>query len=83
MEIIEHDFYPRPHMEGDIVSSYCTRWMGDFYPRPHMEGDGRCILLTCFCRISTHALTWRATHPFQRLDTIRQISTHALTWRAT
>ena len=34
------NFYPRPHMEGDVRTKAGQR-MGrqNFYPRPHMEGD--------------------------------------------
>ena len=33
------DFYPRPHMEGDLTI-FCPRHQYNyFYPRPHMEGD--------------------------------------------
>ena len=77
------NFYPRPHMEGDMVLMMdCLREV-DFYPRPHMEGD-YCPLPICkFTRISTHALTWRATPITVPADMTYRISTHALTWRAT
>ena len=35
-----------------------------FYPRPHMEGDGIANAYNPVFRISTHALTWRATYQF-------------------
>ena len=55
-------FYPRPHMEGDQRVKYSLALRQNFYPRPHMEGD-RTPNLQCHSRyrISTHALTWRAT----------------------
>ena len=57
------NFYPRPHMEGDCARLY---WSGVaksyFYPRPHMEGDASSFRRhQSHIRISTHALTWRAT----------------------
>ena len=59
------DFYPRPHMEGDITV-YVPLWMStDFYPRPHMEGDALGSAINDVMEISTHALTWRATVPQQ------------------
>ncbi len=33
------NFYPRPHMEGDIEERFAFPNWGNFYPRPHMEGD--------------------------------------------
>ena len=33
------DFYPRPHMEGDLYHRALEPGTGHFYPRPHMEGD--------------------------------------------
>ena len=57
----EH-FYPRPHMEGDMDRDYDSRDYNHFYPRPHMEGDQRAMEMGLFeIKISTHALTWRAT----------------------
>ena len=55
------DFYPRPHMEGDVAHPNQLFVAVNFYPRPHMEGD--CTDHTSSIRggISTHALTWRAT----------------------
>ena len=35
----EVDFYPRPHMEGDLIRQAKYSVVADFYPRPHMEGD--------------------------------------------
>ena len=37
--LLQHDFYPRPHMEGDKRSGCWHQWQRYFYPRPHMEGD--------------------------------------------
>ena len=56
------NFYPRPHMEGDIggchrstidvISTHALTWRATI----HSAGYGYHF------RISTHALTWRATH---------------------
>ena len=54
-------FYPRPHMEGDLSGNNNICHLPDFYPRPHMEGDAAADMLGYHLRISTHALTWRAT----------------------
>ena len=35
------DFYPRPHMEGDLPLPAQSAGQRDFYPRPHMEGDSK------------------------------------------
>ena len=37
------DFYPRPHMEGDLYHRALEPGAGHFYPRPHMEGDGTTV----------------------------------------
>ena len=55
------DFYPRPHMEGDVFGWKRRQRAGNFYPRPHMEGDSTTLFLPTKTTISTHALTWRAT----------------------
>ena len=79
------DFYPRPHMEGDVDES---EWPGEdvsyFYPRPHMEGDqgeqGIAGVAADF---------YPRPHMEGDLCACRNkiwylfISTHALTWRAT
>ena len=57
----KNHFYPRPHMEGDAQSFAWSGCECNFYPRPHMEGDMTQVKLGGFVRISTHALTWRAT----------------------
>ena len=36
-----HDFYPRPHMEGDKMEVVLASAGVHFYPRPHMEGDSK------------------------------------------
>ena len=71
-------------MEGDISDScsWCAASLY-FYPRPHMEGDRRANHHDLSGRISTHALTWRATNQIDREPQVTSISTHALTWRAT
>ena len=77
-------FYPRPHMEGDPNNGGVIIMAKNFYPRPHMEGDLTVFApLLCVSKISTHALTWRATHHRAGIYAISVISTHALTWRAT
>ena len=48
-----------------------------------MEGDVTALRPVMLVRISTHALTWRATPVVVAADFIGPISTHALTWRAT
>ena len=101
-----HNFYPRPHMEGDARDKGRGAIEQHFYPRPHMEGDaaldsvsggkirflptpshgGRLDKMRGWAvgdRISTHALTWRATVSDSRQHHPPAISTHALTWRAT
>ena len=55
------DFYPRPHMEGDVAPPPVGLTASYFYPRPHMEGDKNKWYSSPQIRISTHALTWRAT----------------------
>ena len=56
------DFYPRPHMEGDLSRFRRGVVLPYFYPRPHMEGDfDEVALQPRSFVISTHALTWRAT----------------------
>ena len=63
------DFYPRPHMEGDLQELKDELDELNFYPRPHMEGDiSYKRESSSFLSISTHALTWRATSSniFQR-----------------
>ena len=76
-------FYPRPHMEGDLFHPLHILPSTNFYPRPHMEGD--LLVFEAFnkAKISTHALTWRATPIKRDARFIYSISTHALTWRAT
>ena len=70
-------------MEGDAPGAFSRTLREDFYPRPHMEGDLRYIAVCLGRRISTHALTWRAT-AHDRVEFCQDaISTHALTWRAT
>ena len=55
----------------------------NFYPRPPHGGRLPASIFRDQFQISTHALTWRATHTLV-LDIQQQhISTHALTWRAT
>ena len=56
------DFYPRPHMEGDRQQSTRSTATSRFLPTPSHGGrhDDNASGLTCY-RISTHALTWRAT----------------------
>ena len=78
------NFYPRPHMEGDIFCKVCLQLIGQFLPTP--SHGGRPLLLPDQHRhvlISTHALTWRATEADGFACAIVGISTHALTWRAT
>ena len=71
-------------MEGDHGGASKMREVLNFYPRPHMEGDWPTTRRTIGLRISTHALTWRATPRMPSITTLfRWISTHALTWRAT
>ena len=55
-------FLPTPSHGGRQIARAVERVPNDFYPRPHMEGD-RAPNLQCHSRyrISTHALTWRAT----------------------
>ncbi len=48
-------------MEGDTVDENGGLDKLYFYPRPHMEGDRKIQRLGGPGRISTHALTWRAT----------------------
>ena len=61
-KMVNRDFYPRPHMEGDRKGGRHADPLGDFYPRPHMEGDGLIpVDAQTAGEISTHALTWRAT----------------------
>ncbi len=78
------NFYPRPHMEGDIKERYEGTLEAAFLPTPSHGGRRLSFRpLLSYLTISTHALTWRATagvRPYKLLDVI---STHALTWRAT
>ena len=78
-----NNFYPRPHMEGDLSNSLICTVRRYFYPRPHMEGDGQ-----------RGAYPQRGgdfyPRPHMEGDIINLysscftvISTHALTWRAT
>ena len=82
------DFYPRPHMEGDIWSEYSqytlplTRTIY-FTPRPPMAGHD------CFKRCYSGSLDFYP-RPHMEGDIWSEdsqyttvISTHALTWRAT
>ena len=76
-------FYPRPHMEGDVIDRVVCAKVVDFYPRPHMEGDARCFPLKT-------VLSYFYPRPHMEGDAIEHIpplegmiSTHALTWRAT
>ena len=48
-----------------------------------MEGDRRGHEGLRVSKISTHALTWRATDSLPDIVDAITISTHALTWRAT
>ena len=77
------DFYPRPHMEGDLLLPRPAPGHRNFYPRPHMEGDKLTEKNKKIIQISTHALTWRATQSLVVPNLKDAISTHALTWRAT
>ena len=81
---ISWTFLPTPSHGGrPSTLAGMQRRILDFYPRPHMEGD-LCALVCSFVRkISTHALTWRATGFACGVGEWRAISTHALTWRAT
>ena len=80
----DDEFLPTPSHGGRLHTSRHTAGSTHFYPRPHMEGDGvHLVLVLAVIRISTHALTWRATHPVCHQVDKRLISTHALTWRAT
>ena len=77
-------FYPRPHMEGDGRRALLLLPGGGFLPTPSHGGRRDHLHAAAHqVNISTHALTWRATLPLQRLTDIINISTHALTWRAT
>ena len=48
-------------MEGDAGTVPTAPLRSYFYPRPHMEGDGPPVGVYLSAKISTHALTWRAT----------------------
>ena len=76
-------FLPTPSHGGRPADWQHDHPPDDFYPRPHMEGDSASNTLWLFGRISTHALTWRATAPGTACAHTARISTHALTWRAT
>ena len=77
------NFYPRPHMEGDLdvftlpqsagISTHALTW----------RATAHIILIGPIDVISTHALTWRATRAALVEKDKILISTHALTWRAT
>ena len=59
-------FLPTPSHGGrQGLAGERKEWTGDFYPRPHMEGDPGREKSADYTKISTHALTWRATkrHP--------------------
>ena len=78
-----HDFYPRPHMEGDGKSLGFNIPKIDFYPRPHMEGDW------IWRRMNNDRQNFYP-RPHMEGDALEDegfivpgISTHALTWRAT
>ena len=44
---LNRDFYPRPHMEGDVRKMSQQDAPGNFYPRPHVEGDSSFSKLVC------------------------------------
>ena len=48
-------------MEGDRLEILSWVRKSNFYPRPHLEGDPTQEEAVVEIRISTHALTWRAT----------------------
>ena len=78
------DFYPRPHMEGDVRQDRPLRALYRFLPTPSHGGRLAFSLHLCIISaISTHALTWRATLLSLEVRRHNRISTHALTWRAT
>ena len=76
-------FLPTPSHGGRPVAGSAKPQRRHFYPRPHMEGDSTPARVRPWMRISTHALTWRATEQRAAESVRRYISTHALTWRAT
>ena len=78
-----YHFYPRPHMEGDLLGDKIDR-QGGFLPTPSHGGRPPSFRRhQSHIRISTHALTWRATTAAINTWKEKMISTHALTWRAT
>ena len=78
------DFYPRPHMEGDVSPFSGQVENGIFLPTPSHGGRPSCLLqdscVTLFLPTPSHG-----GRPQQNWIIIHQldISTHALTWRAT
>ena len=78
------DFYPRPHMEGDVCVS--TTATGGSFISTHAltwRATETAAAVPAPPGISTHALTWRATYCYPGQRRGIEISTHALTWRAT
>ena len=56
------NFYPRPHMEGDNIVCFPFPYACLFLPTPSHGGRPCCkACMYNVSRISTHALTWRAT----------------------
>ena len=56
------EFLPTPSHGGRQRQWLLSDRGANFYPRPHMEGDAEIMaLFDDAMRISTHALTWRAT----------------------
>ena len=55
-------FLPTPSHGGRLSVKGEVEIEEDFYPRPHMEGDFCAGIISFTNFISTHALTWRATH---------------------
>ena len=77
------NFNSRAHVERDGQRRAGTEGRLNFNSRAHVERDDPDPFLEKACEISTHALTWSATHCQRRADHNERISTHALTWSAT
>ena len=60
--VINPKFLPTPSHGGRLALHKVRPLLLHFYPRPHMEGDpASSDKILYLRRISTHALTWRAT----------------------
>ena len=76
---INQNFYPRPHMEGDIPPPARGGKNQQFLPTPSHGGRPDAWRdHEPEPRISTHALTWRATLLRAGAFCVSGISTHAL-----